>query len=900
MAQDSPQVVRREDDYLACLEYANRTEATEFAGIVKFSHSNGKNYFSWIEDGSVIMRSEGYPSESGRDNGAASVNKNREIEERYSVEEKFGKFFAVLKAGNHQEIARSCAQDSEEAARSFFPSARAKAKADREAAALAAAAASASLAASTSASSTDPSESNREEDNYMACKEYARQDVASDHSGLYKFQHENGEYYFTWTDDAGNVLMRSEGYPTTSARDNGLESVAKNREIEARFKIEEVRGYYFVVLKAGNHQEIARSCAYKDKAALSAAFPMAASSAGWAVAAAAPVAVAAMAAAPEAEVVVEAPAAVEAVAETPAAVAAAEVHKEREDDYLACAEYKDKPVNDKPNNVALFKHENGQFYFVLYNADGSVKLRSEGFESATTRDEELSGVLRYHDNPEMYTTIERAGHVLHILKDKTGREVGRSCLEKIPVAMAAAPVVEVAAAVAAVAAIIPEVVIETPAPVVEVEAPKVEIAAPVAAIAAAVTAAAVTIDAPAVEAKMEAPTPPAPPKVIIEDDYLLCREYEGHTVVDKDNNIAFFKHDNGQLYFVVYNSDGSVRLRSEGFETADERDVELEGVVKHLNNAKMYTRIDKGEYHIMVLKDETGREVGRSCMQKEAVAAAVPVAPIAVAAVAAAVTAAANIPAPKVEVPVVPPVDIPAAPIVEAIAEEGGFKWWWLLPLLLLPLMWLMCGKCKEVPVEPKKEVKTEVTKPAPAEPVKTKLGVKQFLPVTLYFDNDQPDANTKATRTAKTYSETYNAYYPLRNDFGAKGDGKATVDFFDNTVKKGMTDLEKLAAALVEITKAGEKVNLSVRGYASPLAKNDYNQALTGRRVSSIENYLNTYSNGALAAAMKSGAIKITTIPSGEEKAKGGVSDNSKDKKSSVYSVDASQERRVEIVGIE
>ena len=475
MAQDSPQVERREDDYLACLEYANRTEATEFAGIVKFSHSNSKNYFSWIdEDGSVIMRSEGYPSESGRDNGAASVNKNREIEERYSVEEKFGKFFAVLKAGNHQEIARSCAQDSEEAARSFFPSSRAAAKAAREAAALAAAA-SAGVSVSLNASDSDTYESTREEDNYMACKEYARQDVASDHSGLYKFQHENGGYYFTWTDGDGNVLMRSESYPTTSARDNGLESVAKNREIEARFKIEEVRGYFFVVLKAGNHQEIARSCAYKDKTALAAAFPTAASSAGWAVAAAAPIAaVAASVEAPAVEIIAEVPA-VEAVVETvetPEAVAP-EVTKEREDDYLACAEYKDKPVNDKQNNVALFKHENGQFYFVLYNADGSVKLRSEGFESATTRDEELSGVLRYHDNPEMYTTIERAGHVLHILKDKTGREVGRSCLEKIPTATTAAAIAAVATAV------------EVPAPIVEaeviVETPKVEVVAPVAA-----------------------------------------------------------------------------------------------------------------------------------------------------------------------------------------------------------------------------------------------------------------------------------------------------------------------------------------------------------------------------------------------------------------------------------
>jgi outer membrane protein OmpA-like peptidoglycan-associated protein len=211
-----------------------------------------------------------------------------------------------------------------------------------------------------------------------------------------------------------------------------------------------------------------------------------------------------------------------------------------------------------------------------------------------------------------------------------------------------------------------------------------------------------------------------------------------------------------------------------------------------------------------------------------------------------------------------------------------------------------MCNKCKETPAIPTTEVKTPATTTVNAEPAKTKLGVKSFLPVVLYFDNDQPDARTKATRTAKTYEQAYNAYYPLRTDFGAKGDGAATVNFFDTKVKKGMDDLQKLASALVEITKSGEKVNLTVKGFASPLAPSPYNQALTGRRVSSIENYLSAYSGGVLAKYIKDGSIKLSLTTQGEETAKGGISDSAKDKKGSVYSVDASSERRVEITGIE
>ena len=87
----------------------------------------------------------------------------------------------------------------------------------------------------------------------------------------------------------------------------------------------------------------------------------------------------------------------------------------------------------------MFKHEDGQFYFALYNEDGSVRLRSEGFQKAKERDQELSGVLRLKDEPEFYTRIEKGKYFMDILHDETGREVGRSCLQKKADAKVAKP-----------------------------------------------------------------------------------------------------------------------------------------------------------------------------------------------------------------------------------------------------------------------------------------------------------------------------------------------------------------------------------------------------------------------------------------------------------------------------
>ena len=494
---------------------------------------------------------------------------------------------------------------------------------------------------------------NLNEDEYLACSSYA-----SNEDGFHTFTHESGEHYFGYN-HGGKTYLRSEGYTTTAARDNGIASVQKNAPIEARWKTmqDEEDSMWYFALRAGNNQEIARSCGYESEAAMNGAWGWmrgeestlgagaqfiggmwysgawvrrkqeeeeAAKRAAEAAAAAkkaeeeaaAKRAAEAAAAAKKAE---EEATARKAAAATAAAAAAAalaakqkeeaeeeakalafaateaEKNRDKEDDYLTCEAYKGHAVNDKINNVAFFKGEDGQYYFALYDEDGNVRLRSEGFKTAQERDQELSGVVRLKNNGDFYKRKERGKYYMDILYDETGREVGRSCLRNAEE--------EAAAAAALIAA---------------KRKAEEEAAAKKAAAAAAVAAAAALAAKQKEEEEAKAlafAAAEAEKNKDKEDDYLPCKAYQGHAVNDKRNNVAFFKGEDGQLYFALYDDNGNVRLRSEGFRTAQERDQELSGVVRLKDNQDFYKRLEKGKYYMDILYDETGREVGRSCLR---------------------------------------------------------------------------------------------------------------------------------------------------------------------------------------------------------------------------------------------------------------------------------------------
>ena len=76
----------------------------------------------------------------------------------------------------------------------------------------------------------------------------------------------NGEFYFNLKAGNGEVILTSEGYTTTAARDNGIESVRKNGGDAARFnKATASDGRFYFTLKAGNAQVIGKSQMYKSE-----------------------------------------------------------------------------------------------------------------------------------------------------------------------------------------------------------------------------------------------------------------------------------------------------------------------------------------------------------------------------------------------------------------------------------------------------------------------------------------------------------------------------------------------------------------------------------------------------------------------------------------------------------
>ncbi len=189
-------------------------------------------------------------------------------------------------------------------------------------------------------------------------------------------------------------------------------------------------------------------------------------------------------------------------------------------------------------------------------------------------------------------------------------------------------------------------------------------------------------------------------------------------------------------------------------------------------------------------------------------------------------------------------------------------------------------------------------------------------LPVTLYFHNDRPNPNTLDTFTNLNYLTTYQRYHELIPTYkkeyskGLSGEKAENAvadieDFFFDKVDKGVEDLEIFTRLLIVELEKGQKIEMTVQGYASPLAATDYNVKLTYRRVSSMINYLREYDGGKLApyidgTATNGGSLSFVQIPFGEYTANQKISDNPQDKQNSVFSRAAALERKIEIQSVQ
>lgn len=229
-------------------------------------------------------------------------------------------------------------------------------------------------------------------------------------------------------------------------------------------------------------------------------------------------------------------------------------------------------------------------------------------------------------------------------------------------------------------------------------------------------------------------------------------------------------------------------------------------------------------------------------------------------------------------------------------------------------------------------EVKLYLHKPSPLE---------EYLPITLYFDNDYPkrirstdDQLAKVTdpyllemRRALAinprdksyhdtilidYQKTFVGYMRKKEEFktgtsvGMTGtERQNSIDtienFFEDEVRYNWTRFFELSDLIDAMLQEGDTIILTLKGYASPLSNPDYNQHLANRRIASVYNHFMIFDGGIFQKYRegRSGQLKFIREANGDtESVKMGVSGDPKDRQHSVYGVEASRSRRVQVIG--
>jgi tetratricopeptide (TPR) repeat protein len=189
-------------------------------------------------------------------------------------------------------------------------------------------------------------------------------------------------------------------------------------------------------------------------------------------------------------------------------------------------------------------------------------------------------------------------------------------------------------------------------------------------------------------------------------------------------------------------------------------------------------------------------------------------------------------------------------------------------------------------------------------------LTIDKYLPILLYFDNDEPDKRTLARATKREYRVTYVDYIRQKEEFIAKfteglsgADLKQSTDsidyFFERQVRGGWDRLMAFSEVLYEMMGRGDTIEITLKGFASPRAGTAYNLNLTDRRVSSVYNHFDQFDGGIYKKFVDSKQLIFIREPNGESKSPKNISSDIKDKRKSIYDVRASRERRLEIIGV-
>ncbi len=187
------------------------------------------------------------------------------------------------------------------------------------------------------------------------------------------------------------------------------------------------------------------------------------------------------------------------------------------------------------------------------------------------------------------------------------------------------------------------------------------------------------------------------------------------------------------------------------------------------------------------------------------------------------------------------------------------------------------------------------------------KFTLPDLLPLTLYFDNDLPNPRSSSSTTNAKYGELISDFMSRKEEYKNKYSANLSAvqkqevldiyeGFFEGDVRGGYDKFRMFLIALKQELDAGNKVELFIKGYASPRAESKYNLKLSQRRVYSVKNEI-LLSDEDIMRYYKSGKLVINDISFGKEQAPADVSGAIRDEKNSIYNVKAAKERRIEIL---
>ena len=187
---------------------------------------------------------------------------------------------------------------------------------------------------------------------------------------------------------------------------------------------------------------------------------------------------------------------------------------------------------------------------------------------------------------------------------------------------------------------------------------------------------------------------------------------------------------------------------------------------------------------------------------------------------------------------------------------------------------------------------------------------IEDFPPLVIYFDNDQPNPKSRKRTTETNYKETWETYMQRKEKFTQEyvaslvgfdsiTSARRMDAFFEREVNNGYLSLEVFTENILEIMEdGGFKVELVIQGFTSPRASADYNFDLSQRRSDCLKNHFEIWRGGILQPYIDRSMLTMEVVGFGEKLAPQFISDRLDDERGSIYSVVASFERKVAIIG--